>query len=47
MMDKFVRLFKVCADLAIEAIKQRDRQKFVESGRYNAQMKARTLMIVM
>ena len=43
--DKSIILFKVCTNIIIKVAKQRDRWKFVKPNKYNAQIKAETLII--
>ena len=43
--DKSTKLFKVCANLIVGVAKQRNRWKFVKPSKYNAQIKARVLII--
>ena len=45
MIDRSSRLFKTYTDLAMGAVEQRDRQKFVKSNRYNIWIKAKALII--
>jgi len=45
MIDRSTRLFKTYTDFNMEAIEQRDRQKFVKPNRHSIWIKAEALII--